>query len=69
MSEGSKPPKAPPVQVTQVKIVDVDIPFDSLIKLAVGAIPALLVAGLFIGLIAGLIVGAASWLFSSPAPQ
>jgi hypothetical protein len=43
MSEGSKPPKAPPVQVTQVKIVDVDIPFNSLVGLIFKCIPAVMV--------------------------
>jgi len=42
MSEGIKPPKAPPVQVTQVKIVDIDIPFGSLCKVAFSSIAAIL---------------------------
>lgn len=49
MSEGSKPPKAPPVQVTQVKIVDVDIPFNSLVALVFKCIPALLVVAVVCG--------------------
>lgn len=46
MSEGGKPPKAPPVQVTQVKIVDVDIPFNSIVGLVFKCIPALLVVAI-----------------------
>jgi hypothetical protein len=49
MSEGSKPPKAPPVQVTQVKIVDIDIPFDSMCRLFITLLPALLAVAVAFG--------------------
>jgi len=44
MSEGTRPPAAPPVQVNRITIVDVDVPFVSLLKLACKSIPAIALA-------------------------